>query len=325
MRTTLKDVAKLAGVNFTLVSKYLNNNQQARMTKETRERIDRALRELQYRPSSIARSLRNGCSHTVGLVSGGLTNPYNAHIANLALKIFSQHGYQLLIALCEDKNVDAALNSLCDRDMDGIFVSAGLNADALPTGCPVQGCDNPEPVMQSVCLKLDQSLDEALCVLPGRVIGLFFHPSSWQGAFLAAAERSGRVADCECRDLDLERDLRRDEIRNVCRNRPDSILTSGWETMQMLQELCDSEFPDYHPHLLLHANCRGSFLNAPGIVGVIYSSTSSLIKVSCLHLIERIKSKGIGQTPPPPPLPTCFIPSDSEKYRKLVATHFELT
>ena len=43
MQPTLKDVAKLAGVSFTLVSKYLNRNPQARMTPETRERIDRAI------------------------------------------------------------------------------------------------------------------------------------------------------------------------------------------------------------------------------------------------------------------------------------------
>ncbi len=70
MRPTLKDVAEKAGVNFTLVSKYINGNPQARMTPETRERIDSAIRELNYRPSASARALRIGRNRTIGMVSG---------------------------------------------------------------------------------------------------------------------------------------------------------------------------------------------------------------------------------------------------------------
>ena len=99
MQPTLKDVAKLAGVSFTLVSKYLNRNPQARMTPETRERIDRAIAELGYRPSAAARSLRRGCTRTLGLVIGNLTNAYFAHFADAALREANAAGYQLLISL----------------------------------------------------------------------------------------------------------------------------------------------------------------------------------------------------------------------------------
>ena len=54
MRTTLKDVAKEAGISFTLVSKYLSHNPDARMRQETKRRIDEAVKKLNYRPSAIA-------------------------------------------------------------------------------------------------------------------------------------------------------------------------------------------------------------------------------------------------------------------------------
>ncbi len=55
-RVTLKDVAQLAGVSYQTVSKVLHG--QIQVTEQTRERIERAVQSLGYRPSSIARSLR---------------------------------------------------------------------------------------------------------------------------------------------------------------------------------------------------------------------------------------------------------------------------
>ena len=95
MRPTLKDVAQAAGVNFTLVSKYLNGDPQARMKPETRERIRRAVETLRYRPSAPARALRSGRSRIVGMVSGDLTNAFWAHFAGCAMRRLKERGYQL--------------------------------------------------------------------------------------------------------------------------------------------------------------------------------------------------------------------------------------
>lgn len=68
MRVTLKDVAKEAGISFTLVSKYLTHNPNARMREETKQRIDEAIKKLNYRPSSVARSLKNGTTDRKSVV-----------------------------------------------------------------------------------------------------------------------------------------------------------------------------------------------------------------------------------------------------------------
>ena len=54
----IKDVAKLAGLSVAVVSKYLKDSNSVRQ--DTRERIEAAIKELNYVPSSAARMLRTG-------------------------------------------------------------------------------------------------------------------------------------------------------------------------------------------------------------------------------------------------------------------------
>ena len=70
----IKDVAKLAGFSPAAVSKYLKNPNSVRP--ETKERIEAAIRELNYLPSAAARSLRTGKSNLYLLMVSHLKNPY---------------------------------------------------------------------------------------------------------------------------------------------------------------------------------------------------------------------------------------------------------
>ena len=123
MRATLKDVAKEAGISFTLVSKYLTNNPNARMREETKKRIDEAVKKLNYRPSSVARSLKNGTTKTIGLVISNLRNPYFSLFADYTLREAKAAGYQLLISLCDygKEEEQKSLYSLMERQCDGIL------------------------------------------------------------------------------------------------------------------------------------------------------------------------------------------------------------
>ena len=73
MKTTLKDIAEYVGVTPQLVSFYLNHPETTRVAKETRGRIDEAVKRLDYHPNSVARALCTGRTKTIGLVMGGLT------------------------------------------------------------------------------------------------------------------------------------------------------------------------------------------------------------------------------------------------------------
>ncbi len=68
--TTLKDVAKLAGVSTKTVSRVVNN--QGELRTETRERVQAAIEELGYRPNVLARSLIHQRTNTLGVVTWGI-------------------------------------------------------------------------------------------------------------------------------------------------------------------------------------------------------------------------------------------------------------
>ena len=70
--TTLKDVAKLAGVSTKTVSRVVNN--QGEIRPETRQRVQAAIQELEYRPNVLARSL-------IGIPMRGRAESLNAAVA----------------------------------------------------------------------------------------------------------------------------------------------------------------------------------------------------------------------------------------------------
>jgi DNA-binding LacI/PurR family transcriptional regulator len=64
--STIKDVAQLAGLSKTLVSRYINN--QKGVSSDSQQKILAAIKELNYRPNGLARSLVLQKTHTIGIV-----------------------------------------------------------------------------------------------------------------------------------------------------------------------------------------------------------------------------------------------------------------
>lgn len=103
----VKDVANLAGVSITAVSRYMNAG--LSLPPATAARIDAAIRHLDYRPNRLARSLSLGRSDTIGLVVPEIANPFFAHLSAAVEEAAEAAGMGLL--LC------ATLNRL-DRELD---------------------------------------------------------------------------------------------------------------------------------------------------------------------------------------------------------------
>jgi LacI family transcriptional regulator len=74
-KVTLKDVAERAGVDRSVVSRVINNDPVLNIREETRNRVRRAVEELDYRPNAIARSLRTSQAGSYGLLIPDFTNP----------------------------------------------------------------------------------------------------------------------------------------------------------------------------------------------------------------------------------------------------------
>lgn len=123
-RVTIKDIARLAGVSVTTVSRALNHG--ADISEETRERILRICREEGYRTNLLARSLISSKTNTIGLILPGISNPFHATLA-LSIETFArENGYQVM--LCSghpgDDKIDSLFEYLIAQQVDGILLSS---------------------------------------------------------------------------------------------------------------------------------------------------------------------------------------------------------
>ena len=96
-RVLLSDVAKLAGLSKATLSRYMNNS--IVLPQDTIDRIETAIRELDYRGNSLARRLSKGGSETLGLVLPDITNPFFAELADAAEEAASASGYSLVLCI----------------------------------------------------------------------------------------------------------------------------------------------------------------------------------------------------------------------------------
>lgn len=130
--TTMHDVATRAKVSVTTVSHVINETRP--VSEELRARVLAAMDELGYRPNRLARSLRKGQTHTIGMIVPDNTNPFFAEVARGVEDTSFKHEHNLI--LCNsDGDLEKELvytNVLAERQVDGIlFVAAGISTEHI--------------------------------------------------------------------------------------------------------------------------------------------------------------------------------------------------
>jgi LacI family transcriptional regulator len=131
-RVTIKDVALKSGVSKSTVSHVVN---QTRFVEDaTKQKVLRAIRELNFRPSSIARSLVSQRTGTAGLLISDVGNPFYHDVILGVEEVAIANGYSIF--LCNtgydlSRGLEA-IHSLVDRLVDGImFMSSNMNIDMI--------------------------------------------------------------------------------------------------------------------------------------------------------------------------------------------------
>lgn len=129
---TRADVARSAGVSTAVVS-YVVNGGPKSVSKATEERVRQAITRLGYRPNRTARALAMGTTKTLGLVVPDSTNPFYAEYALEIQRAAHRRGYAVLITSSGfDAEVELrAMLDLCDRQIDGLIVTAGTSYGRL--------------------------------------------------------------------------------------------------------------------------------------------------------------------------------------------------
>ncbi len=123
-RPTQEDVAKLAGVSQTAVSRVLNQTDSA-ISEETRERIFEAITQIGYVPNKSARSLRTQRTQTIASIIPDITNPFYPAFQRGIQSVTTHKNYDLVIYDTDEKeeNEWRSLNSLARAGVDGAIVS----------------------------------------------------------------------------------------------------------------------------------------------------------------------------------------------------------
>lgn len=122
---------------------------------EMRKRVEQAMRELDYHPNQIARSLKTRSTKTLGTIISDITNPFYPQLVRGAEDAALAHGY-LLITLNTDDNPERerqALSVLRARKVDGVLITVAPGGDtahlraSVEAGLPVVALDRiPEGV-----------------------------------------------------------------------------------------------------------------------------------------------------------------------------------
>lgn len=122
MSNTINDVAREAGVSITTVSRVLNNNYPVK--KETREKIEKAIEKLNYKPNAMARSLITKRTSVLGVIVPGITNLFFPTIVEAIEEYTKKEGYNILLCntVGDFKEEKEVVKQLLSRQVDGIIV-----------------------------------------------------------------------------------------------------------------------------------------------------------------------------------------------------------
>jgi LacI family transcriptional regulator len=124
MAIRLKDIANELGLSVVTVSKVLRDHPD--IGADTRKRVLKRMRELNYQPNLAARSLVTGRTWTIGLVVPDLLHPFFAEIAKAISAEARQHGFSLFISSSdEDPELEVQeIRQLLARHVDVLLVAS---------------------------------------------------------------------------------------------------------------------------------------------------------------------------------------------------------
>jgi LacI family transcriptional regulator len=128
MPIRLKDIAVDLGLSVVTISKVLRKHPD--IAEETRERVLKRVKELDYQPNITARSLVTGRSYLIGLVVPSLLHPFFAELAKALSAAVGKHGYSTIISSSEeDPELEAReIQQLTGRRLDALVIaSAGTD------------------------------------------------------------------------------------------------------------------------------------------------------------------------------------------------------
>ncbi|RKX80172.1 MAG: LacI family transcriptional regulator [Spirochaetes bacterium] len=160
MNPTIKDVARLANVSYSTVSRALANR--PGVNEATRCKIIRAAEELNYRPNAIARGLVRGQTLSMGLIIPDITNPFFPEVHRGIEDGARESGYSVFLCNTnwERERETHYINLLIEKRVDGIIIAPISDTvdkieEELKSNIPVVYVSNLPPKTDRSCVAID--------------------------------------------------------------------------------------------------------------------------------------------------------------------------
>jgi LacI family transcriptional regulator len=148
-RSTLRDVAKMAGVGTTTVSRVINGGH--RVKPATMARIEKAIEKLGFHPNHAARVLKGEPTRTIGMIMPSIADPFFSTFASAVQQIARARGYVAILGASDsDRATEASqIQVMARQRVDGLLISAAfpdspqLLASLIALDAPVVAFDRP--------------------------------------------------------------------------------------------------------------------------------------------------------------------------------------
>jgi DNA-binding LacI/PurR family transcriptional regulator len=122
MATTIKDIARQAGVSHTTVSRALHHS--PLISQKTTQRIKKIASELSYHPSFAARSLKTNRTQALGVIVSNIDDPFFSEILQGIDDVAQVNGYSLFIAASQHdlRRENSIVQTMRDHRVDGVIL-----------------------------------------------------------------------------------------------------------------------------------------------------------------------------------------------------------
>ena len=133
-KLSIKDIAAKAGVSTATVSFVLNGKaEEMRISDALAKKITKLAKQLGYQPNQLARGLRTGKTHTLGLIVENISNHFFGNLAKVIEDEAKKYNYKVLYCSTENNTLKAKelIQMLQDRQVDGYIITPteGLEGD----------------------------------------------------------------------------------------------------------------------------------------------------------------------------------------------------
>ena len=126
-KITIAEIAQELGVSTTLVSMVINGKaDQHNINKKTQKRVWDKIKELDYKPNTVARSLRTGKTQSIGLIVADISNPFYAKLARVIEDQLREKGFHLIISSSDEnpENEENLIHTMLEHQVDGLIIAS---------------------------------------------------------------------------------------------------------------------------------------------------------------------------------------------------------